>query len=599
MPITLGGRTYSDDEVRQFYANGGNEAAFAQQNGLSDADAQAAMAQAHSITASPTNWGSATPQQIQDQSAQWTAQGIDFAEQARRAEAAGVNKDTLNMWSAQNHGAGRLAIDNAYSNYWLQQGRDPDGRANDLTTYNRLGPNTSGNLTDAQQLAVAARTGYGQPSSPASSPASPAPASSPITMDQIQSAWNANKDDPQKVYNLMMQHGASYRDVSKAAGMSPEQLNKYLAMPIANDTSHPYQLNYRGVPVNSQGMEMDVSGDPNWRSKVDMRHADPHFGYNDPGYGKADDPFAMDGYSAFYNGMGGSGPRPGSNNIGGRPRQYTGETNRPGHYVAPGAGVYWQQNGQADPGTPRPQQSQSFTGVNSVDHNKGVFSPTENRWISNDEIKQYFAANPGTSATELNRLAGGLGLNPYSINYAASVGTGGGLNPTYWQLAADLASSQHRGDSGYGVDLDAANRADSNPLVAGMGNTQYKMPDGSYYSVRVKDGKPQESYASALQSFNAGQAANPGWHNGGNAATVPTPKRQPAETYQPWTRPTQPAGIINSAAGQLSQGDQSPPTVVADGGQYLPDGTWSDLVNGKHTGTISPGTYAQSKIGSF
>lgn len=455
MPITLGGRTYSDDEVRQFYANGGNEAAFAQQNGLSDAEAQSAMSQARNIT---------------------------------------------------------------------------------------------------------------------SSPASPAPASSPITMDQIQSAWNANKDDPQKVYNLMMQHGASYRDVSKAAGMSPEQLNKYLAMPIANDTSHPYQLNYRGVPVNSQGMEVDVSGDPNWRSKVDMRHADPHFGYNDPGYGKADDPFAMDGYSAFYNGMGGSGPRPGSNNIGGRPRQYTGETNRPGYYVAPGAGVYWQQNGQADPGTPRPQQSQSFTGVNSVDHNKGVFSPTENRWISNDEIKQYFNSNPGASADQINGMAGKLGLNPYAINYAAWQGTGGGdprNNQQFLKLGAQLDASQYRGSSGYGVDLDAAHRAGSDALVAGAGNVQYQMPNGSYHSVRVHNGRPDQTYEQVL--------GNLGSLVGGS----------------------QPAGIINSAAGQLSQGDQSPPTVVADGGQYLPDGTWSDLVNGKHTGTISPGTYAQSKIGSF
>lgn len=167
----------------------------------------------------------------------------------------------------------------------------------------------------------------------------------------------------------------------------------------------------------------------------------------------------------------------------------------------------------------------AYEGNAQVDPAKGVWSPTENRWISNGEIQQYFAANPGTSATELNRLAGGLGLNPYAINYAASVGTGGGLNPTYQQLAAELASSQWRGDSGYGADLDAANRAGSNALVAGMGNTQYEMPDGSYYSVRVKDGKPKESYASALQSFNA--------------ATVPTPERQPAETYMPWTRPTQ------------------------------------------------------------
>jgi hypothetical protein len=224
----------------------------------------------------------------------------------------------------------------------------------------------------------------------------------------------------------------------------------------------------------------------------------------------------------------------------------------------------------SSPASPAPV-SNSFTGVNSVDYNKGVFSPTENRWIPNAEIQNFFAANPNMSATEMNRLAGNLGMNPYSINYAAHVGTGskGPRDPAYAQLVHELQASQWRGDSGYGADFDAAHRAGTNPLTAGAGNIQYQMPNGSYHSVRVHNGRPDQTYQQVLGSL--------GSLVGGS----------------------QSAGIINSAAGQLSQGDQSPPTVVADGGQYLPDGTWSDLVNGKHTGTVSPGTYAQSKIGSF
>lgn len=217
-------------------------------------------------------------------------------------------------------------------------------------------------------------------------------------------------------------------------------------------------------------------------------------------------------------------------------------------------------------------QSQSFTGVNSVDRNKGVFSPTENRWISNDEIKQYFNSNPGASADQINGMAGKLGLNPYAINYAAWQGTGGGdprNNQQFLKLGAQLDASQYRGSSGYGTDLDAAHQAGTQALTAGAGNIQYQMPNGSYHSVRVHNGRPDQTYQQVLRGL--------GSLVGGS----------------------QSAGIINSAAGQLSQGDQSPPTVVADGGQYLPDGTWSDLVNGKHTGTVSPGTYAQSKIGSF
>lgn len=412
MPITLGGRTYSDDEVRQFYASGGNEAAFAQQNGLSDAEAQSAMSQARSITSSPASPAPAS-------ASNWTR-----------------DPGTLSAWMERPTGLSYKGGSGIYL---------PDGAE--------------------------------------------------ISKQQIADYFNTNPSN-QDIGGYALKMGLNQYQVQNA-------LAQYKGEVWAGDIAAPYTAGTIGGSAGGAG-------------RTDM-----------PGQ-------TTSGTGAWGTGRGWGG------------NSWSFNDGFGGYLNAKGGGT-----GGGDPGTPRTQQSQSFTGVNSVDHNKGVFSPTENRWISNDEIKQYFAANPGASATELNRLAGGLGLNPYSINYAASVGTGGGLNPTYWQLAADLASSQHRGDSGYGADLDAANRADSNALVAGAGNIQYQMPDGSYYSVRVKDGKPQESYASALQNFNAMQAANPGWHNGGNAATVPTPKRPPIETYQPWTRPTQTAAPVVTP-GQVS-----------------------------------------------
>lgn len=150
-------------------------------------------------------------------------------------------------------------------------------------------------------------------------------------------------------------------------------------------------------------------------------------------------------------------------------------------------------------------QSHSREGVNSVDYDKGVFSPVENRWISNDEIKSYFASNPNASANQINELAGKLGLNPYSISYAAWQGTGGGdprYNQKYMDMSSKLAQSQWNGASGYGTDFDAANRAGTNALTPGAGNTQYLMPDGSYYSVRMHNNTPDETYEQALKHYN-------------------------------------------------------------------------------------------------
>ena len=158
-------------EILDFYAaNANNPAAIQaaiQQHGITPGQLQVAglpanlAAPTQKPSAPAVNWSRATPDQLQAQSALWTAQGVDFAEQARRAEAAGVNKDTLNAWSAQHRGAARLAIDNAYSNYGLVQGKDPDGSYNNSTTYVKNGPNRAGTLNDAQQLWNASHSGAG------------------------------------------------------------------------------------------------------------------------------------------------------------------------------------------------------------------------------------------------------------------------------------------------------------------------------------------------------------------------------------------------------------------------------------------------------
>lgn len=96
--------------------------------------------------------------QVADQVNAWAAQGVEMAEIARRAEAGGVSEDTMNSLSAMNRGAGRLAIDNAYSNYSLQQSM-VGGIAQDGGQFVRLGEPKGGSLTDAQQLWNAQHSG--------------------------------------------------------------------------------------------------------------------------------------------------------------------------------------------------------------------------------------------------------------------------------------------------------------------------------------------------------------------------------------------------------------------------------------------------------
>jgi hypothetical protein len=96
--------------------------------------------------------------QVADRVYAWAAQGLEMAEIARRAEAGGVDQETMNTLSAMNQGAGRLAIDNAYANYSLQQTMVA-GVAQDSGRFVRLGSPKGPSLTDAQQLWNAQHSG--------------------------------------------------------------------------------------------------------------------------------------------------------------------------------------------------------------------------------------------------------------------------------------------------------------------------------------------------------------------------------------------------------------------------------------------------------
>ena len=55
MPISIGGTTYTDQQVQDFYRNGGNERQFLQQNGINDPwQARDLQLQARQIGGAPT-----------------------------------------------------------------------------------------------------------------------------------------------------------------------------------------------------------------------------------------------------------------------------------------------------------------------------------------------------------------------------------------------------------------------------------------------------------------------------------------------------------------------------------------------------------------
>jgi len=64
MPMTIGGQTYSDDQIKQFYAGGGNDSQFLQQNGMTDQGQMRDLAmQGRGIAGSANATGDAAVQQ--------------------------------------------------------------------------------------------------------------------------------------------------------------------------------------------------------------------------------------------------------------------------------------------------------------------------------------------------------------------------------------------------------------------------------------------------------------------------------------------------------------------------------------------------------
>lgn len=97
MPISIGGKTYSDDEIRQFYANGGNDVQFAQQNGITDQNQLHDMAmQTRAIGGAPT--GEAAARQV--------------FQQYQKYNPNGANANSFEGWK-NDQGAGTMSAINA------------------------------------------------------------------------------------------------------------------------------------------------------------------------------------------------------------------------------------------------------------------------------------------------------------------------------------------------------------------------------------------------------------------------------------------------------------------------------------------------------
>lgn len=200
-------------------------------------------------------------------------------------------------------------------------------------------------------------------------------------------------------------------------------------------------------------------------------------------------------------------------------------------------------------------------GVNQVDENKGIWSPTQNRWIGNDEISNYFAGGK-RSADDIVSKAGDLGINPYAINHAINLGD----HANYSQLANKVSQALYTGRAGYGYDFDSGGGTyGSTNIRRGNGNTQYLMPDGGYATVRIHNFRPDQSYDQALAGFNANQNAQKGIINSATqhkatANGLPTSPPPPPTAYGDPTSPPAPP-----TASGLPTTPPAPPGGTPDG----------------------------------
>lgn len=227
-----------------------------------------------------------------------------------------------------------------------------------------------------------------------------------------------------------------------------------------------------------------------------------------------------------------------------------------------------------------------YTGVNSVDNERGVYSSTENRWIPNEEIRNYFAANPNLTADQIVAMGGQLGLSPYAIQAAVWQGQGaqayGTSTPEQQKLSTAVTNSMNTGSSGWGNIRGGGHTTDSTALAQGSGMHQYSMPDGSLMSVDVQNFRPTQTYAQALaqyrpytgaganaiqpspeapytggQYMNTSGTGTPAWAQ--RPAAPATPLVAPGQTYgAPAARPNRPTPVPTPEAPPAPQGFQTP-----------------------------------------
>lgn len=203
-------------------------------------------------------------------------------------------------------------------------------------------------------------------------------------------------------------------------------------------------------------------------------------------------------------------------------------------------GYAWNAQGQvvkgAAPSLPDP------VGVNQASLEKGVWSPVERRWITNDELRAFGATNP--SQEQMMQQAIKQGLNPQSIDYAAYVISGAKdwRDQKYGELVNKLNNSMYTGQYGYGYAEDYSQGA---ALVKGNGAVHYKMPDGSEVSVRMHNGIPDQSYAEVLAQYNAVRLQS----GAGSSASVPIPVPQ-AYAQQGWPQSNQNSATANANSQQ-------------------------------------------------
>lgn len=199
-------------------------------------------------------------------------------------------------------------------------------------------------------------------------------------------------------------------------------------------------------------------------------------------------------------------------------------------------GYTWNAQGQvvkgAAPSLPDP------VGVNQASLEKGVWSPVERRWITNDELRAFGATNP--SQEQMMQQAIKLGLNPQAIDYSAYVISGAKdwRDQKYGELVNKLNNSMYTGQYGYGYAEDYSQGA---ALVKGNGAVHYKMPDGTEVSVRMHNGIPDQSYAEVLAQYNAMKLQS----GSGSNASVPIPVPQ-SYAQQGWPQSNQNSATANA-----------------------------------------------------